>query len=107
MKKSDSSDNPALTKAILRALLLIAVAAGLVIGIVVVDLTICTSPHQTAEIKQAQEKLATMRRQAERDRAEFDRLRRKHGLEATAVVIYEPERTPYYYGSDNEKIALK
>jgi len=107
MKKKDLSDKPRLIKAILQILLPIAVGAGLVIGVVTVDSTICTSPHQTAEIKRVQEKLAIMRRQAERDRAEFDRLRRKHGLEATAVVIYEPERTPYYYGSGNEKIALK
>jgi hypothetical protein len=104
MKKDNLFD---IIKAILRILPPIAVGTGLVIGIVAVDLTIYPSPHQIAEIKQAQKEVAIIRMKAERDKAEFNRLRRKHGLAATAVVIYEPEKTPYYYGFGKEKIALK
>lgn len=107
MIKNNLSNKTALIKTVLRILTPIAVGTCLTIGIIAVDLTIYPSPRQTIEIKQAQQELAIIRIQARRDRAEFDRLRRKHGLAATAVVIYEPEKPPYYYGSGNKKIALK
>ena len=84
---------------------LIVVLAGLVLIIATVNLIADASPKAT-EIKRMQE-LAIIFKQGERDRAEFQRLRRKHGLAATVVVIYEPGETPYYYGSGNEKVALK
>jgi len=84
---------------------LIVVLAGLMLIIATVNLIADASP-KAIEIKRAQE-LAIIFKQGERDRAEFERLRRKHGLAATAVVIYEPGETPYYYGSGNEKLALK
>ena len=84
---------------------LIVVLAGLALIIATVNLIADASP-KAIEIKRAQE-LAIIFKQGERDRAEFERLRRKHGLAATAVVIYEPGGMPYYYGSGNEKIALK
>jgi hypothetical protein len=67
---------------------------------------ISSTSSEAIEIKRAQE-LAIIFKQVERDRVKFERLRRKHGLAATAVVIYEPGETPYYYGSGNVKIALK
>lgn len=105
MRKKTFHDKIASIRAILRVLMPIAILAGLVLGIVTVNLIAYTSP-QAIKIKQAQE-LAIISKQAERDRAEFDRLRRKHGLAATAVVIYEPGETPCYYGSGNKKISLK
>ena len=105
MRKNTFPDIIALIKTILRVLIPIAVMAGLVLVIVAVNLIADASP-KAIEIKRAQE-LAIIFKQGERDRAEFQRLRRKHGLAATVVVIYEPGETPYYYGSGNEKIALK
>ncbi len=105
MRKKCFSDKVTLIKDLLLLLTPLAVGAVLVMGIITVNLIVNTSP-QAINMKRAQEK-AIMSKQADRDRAEFDRLRRKHGLAATAVVIYEPEQTPYYYGIRNEKIALK
>jgi hypothetical protein len=82
-----------------------AVVAALLLCIIAVNLAVNTSP-EAQRITQAQE-LAIAQKQLERDKAEFDRLRIKHGLEATKVVIYEPGETPYYYGSRNEKVELK
>lgn len=105
MKKNGFPDKITLIKDLLLLLMPIVVGVGLVMGIITVNLIVDTSP-QAIDIKRAQES-AIRSKQADRDRAQFDRLRRKHGLAATAVVIYEPEKTPYYYGLDNEKIALK
>jgi hypothetical protein len=98
-------DKIAPIKAILWALMPTTVVAGLVLGIIMLNLIVDASP-QTIKIKRAQE-LAIMQKQAKRDKPEFDRLRKKHGLAATAVVIHELGETPYYYGADREKIALK
>ena len=105
MRKNTFPDKIALIKNILRVLIPIVVLAGLVLIIATANLIAEVSP-KAIEIKRAQE-LAIVFKQGERDRAEFERLRRKHGMAATAVVIYEPGGTPYYYGSGNEKIALK
>jgi hypothetical protein len=105
MSKKNYPEIIALLKYVWRFVMPAVVLAGLVSGLIIVNLIVDTSP-QTVEIKRAQE-LAIIHRQAERDRADFERLRKKHGLAATAVVIYEPGETPYYYGSANEKIALK
>jgi hypothetical protein len=82
-----------------------AIVAVLLLCIIAVNIAVTTSP-EARRISQAQE-LAIAQRQSERDRADFERLRKKHGLEATRVVIYEPGETPYYYGSLNQKIELK
>ena len=84
---------------------LIVVLTGLMLIIATVNLIADATPG-AIEIKRAQE-LAIIFKQGERDRAEFQRLRKKHGLAATAVVIYEPGETPYYYGPGSAKIALK
>ena len=105
MRRNTFPEKIALIKTIWRVLIPMVLLASLVFVIVAVNLIASTSP-KAIEIKRAQE-LAIIFKQFERDRAEFERLRRKHGLAATAVVIYEPEETPYYYGSGNEKIALK
>jgi hypothetical protein len=105
MRENTFPEKIALIKTILRVLIPIVVLAGLVLVIATVNLIADASP-KAIEIKRVQE-LAIIFKQGERDRAEFERLRRKHGLAATAVVIYEPGETPYYYGSGNEKVALK
>lgn len=83
----------------------IAIVAVLILCIIAVNIAVNTSP-EARRINQAQE-LAIAQKQSERDKADFERLRKKHGLEATRVVIYEPGETPYYYGSRDEKIELK
>jgi hypothetical protein len=98
-------NNTFFVKKVLRLLMPASVLALLFTGIATVNLIADSSP-QAVKIKRAQE-LAIMNRQAERDRTEFERLRKKHGLAATAVVIYEPGVTPYYYRQDGVKIALK
>ena len=105
MRRNTFPEKIALIKTIRRVLIPIVVLAGLMLVIATANLISSTSP-EAIEIKRAQE-LAIIFKQVERDRAEFEQLRRKHGLAATAVVIYEPGETPYYYGSGNEKIALK
>jgi hypothetical protein len=81
-----------------------AIVAILLLCIIAVNIAVTTSP-EARRINQAQE-LAIAQRQSERE-TDFERLRKKHGLEATRVVIYEPGEAPYYYGSRNEKIELK
>ncbi len=94
----------ALTKVVLPVLTPITILAGLLLGMVMVNLSINELPP-AIKTKQEQE-LATIRRHAERDRAQFDRLRKKHGS-AAAVVITEPGENSFYYGPGNEGIALK
>ena len=105
MRKNIFPDKIALLKTIRRVLIPITVPAGLMIIMAMVNSIVDASP-KSIEIKRAQE-LAIIFKQIERDRAEFQQLRKKHGLAATAVVIYEPGETPYYYGSGKEKIALE
>jgi hypothetical protein len=92
-------------RSVLRALLPIAVMAGLLLCLGMVNFIADKTP-QADQTRRAQE-LSIIYMQAERDRAEFTRLRKKHGLAATTVVIYEPGEIPYYYGAGAEKIALK
>ena len=82
-----------------------ALVAVLLLCIIAVNLAVTTSP-EARRISLAQE-LAIAQRQAERDKADFERLRKKHGREATRVVIYEPGQTPYYFGASNARIELK
>lgn len=105
MRKNTFPDKIALLKTIRQALIPIVVPAGLMLILAAVNLIVDASP-KTIEIKRAQE-LAIIFKQIERDKTEFEQLRRKHGLAATAVVIYEPGEKPYYYGSGKEKIALE
>lgn len=83
----------------------IVIVAILFLCIIGVNIFFDTVP-KTRRINQARD-LAIARRQYERDKIEFEKLRKKHGLETTQVVIYEPGKTPYYYGSGNEKSELK
>jgi uncharacterized protein YpmB len=83
----------------------IIITAILFLCIIGVNIFIDTA-SETQRINREQE-LAIARKHYERDKVDFERLRKKHGLEATRVVIYEPGKTPYYYGSVNEKIKLK
>jgi hypothetical protein len=82
-----------------------AIVAFLLLCIVAVNIAVKTSP-EARRVSQEQES-AIGQRQSQRDKADFERLRKKHGLLATRVVIYEPGEKPYYYGSHNEKIELK
>lgn len=94
-------------KKILWAVIPVAAGAGLLLSIILLNLIVDALPQPLSiEIKRAQQ-LAIMQKQAERDTPVFDKLRRKHGLKATAVVIYDQGKTPYYYNAHHEKIALK
>lgn len=105
MRKRTFADKIAIIRMILRIIMPLTVLASLALGIVIVNLIAETSPP-SIEIQRAQE-MAIMHKQAQRDKSEFERLRKKHGLTATTVVIYEPGEAPYYYKYGNEKIALK